>query len=116
MKCKVKSCENMSSQGRFVGSFCTPCYSQIKKLENLRGSMNTTEEVKSDLMVNALHYIEKLTKDLRDTNGRVVLCMVQGKGVNSNPRKEYLKKISEGVYVCADGTQYGQGWSVKEVE
>lgn len=52
----------------------------------------------------------------KSSEHKVVLCLVQGQGINRNPRKEYLKKVSEGVYIKADGTQFGEGWSIKEIE
>lgn len=115
MKCYVKTCENKDHQGDFVGKFCKPCYIQIKKLGKLRSEMKCTETVKSELIVNHLYYFNKLTEDLSKTNGKVVLCLVQGQGINRTPRKEYLKKVSEGVYIQADGTQFADGWKIKEI-
>ena len=47
-------CENKDHQGDFVGTFCKPCYTQVKKLDKLRSEMNCVEAVKSELMVNYL--------------------------------------------------------------
>ena len=95
MKCCVKMCENKDHQGDFVGKFCKPCYTQVKKLDKLRSEMKCADAVKSELLVNHLYYSNKLTEDLSKINGKIVLCLVQGQGTNCNPRKEYLKKVSE---------------------
>ena len=116
MKCCVKMCENKDHQGDFVGTFCKPCYIQINKLDKLMSEMKCVEAVKSELMGNYLYYSNKLTEDLSKTKGKVVLCLVQGQGINRNPKKEYLKKVSEGVYIKADGTQFAEGWNIKEIE
>ena len=115
MECCVSMCDNKDHLGAFVGSFCKACYIQVKKLDKLYSEMHCAEYVKYELMNNYMHYSNKLAEDLSKTNGKIVLCLVQGKGINSNPKKEYLKKVSEGVYIKADGTEFEEGCSIKEI-
>ena len=69
MKCNTWCCTNDSSEGEFVGEFCSPCYQAITIGIQTNGSTAWFEQLRNRLqrMENAMVDIQIITEEARGT-------------------------------------------------
>ena len=113
-KCIVKSCSNHKHQGRFHGNMCLPCHTALQLVSDFKNKIRCSREVLLDLFTDTEELLKSNNDSITNLRGEVVLCEITGWGINSTPRKEYLKRV-DGEYFTADGSSFGDGWRIKEI-